>query len=147
MGFAEQRLKLLKEELDIFKLSHAEEIEALNKEINKKTEAETLLKKQLLDMKSLEPNVQVIEKKLLTDPKVQPVQTKSPEESSVKKNEKTPTTSPDKLSPEATKAGNESAKKPEQSETKLEEQKKGGFLTSMASFFLTDNEKKKMIKE
>lgn len=121
----EKKLKLIRQEIDIVKLGHNEEIELLTQQIKKKEETEALLRKQLLDNKILEPAVQVIEKKISSDFK-----SKLPEDPVI--------------------IGKRGGESPECGAKKNEEVRKsqgGGFLKGVASFFLTENEKKKLIQE
>mmetsp|Transcript_5325 Transcript_5325/g.5743 ORF Transcript_5325/g.5743 Transcript_5325/m.5743 type:complete len:145 (+) Transcript_5325:2-436(+) len=142
----------MKEELDILKMNHAEELEILNKEITKKSDIEGQLRKQLVDIRSLEPSVQVLDKKPLQDSKAQEtkVQTKGVEATTGnKQSEKNspvtgkPTTEPGKKE--------DSPNKQDATKKAAEEQKKsqggGGFFSGMASFFLTENEKKKFVND
>ena len=116
----------MQEELDILKIGHAEELEFLHKEIKKKTDIETQLKKQLLDLKNLEPSVQIVEKKQPTDPKTQGPASPIKESSESKTGEQS--------------SGNKSESKKDEEVRKSRTR----FLSSMASFFLTDNERKKI---
>ena len=125
----------MQEELDILKLGHAEELETLSKEIAKKTDMEAQLRKQLLDIKSLEPSIQIVEKKLIPDSKMPDAK---PEEKKANDN------SGSKDSPPPRKEEPSSEKKSDSKRNDELRKSQGGFLSSMANFFLTDNERKKI---
>jgi hypothetical protein len=129
----------MQREIDILMLDHNEELERLNKEMKKER---ALLQKEYVDPKFLEPTVKIIGEKIASDSKTATQQATLPEDPVIIGKKGTG-------SPDANKTG-DSSKKPESTPKKDEELRKsqgGGFLSSVASFFLTENEKKKLIQE
>ena len=141
----EQKIKLLRQEIDLTKLNHSEEIEKLKKELNSKESTKAHLDLQNMHSKSMEPPVQIEETKEVIDSKVSVQQTQATEASEVGR--KSNTESPEKVGLEPVQS-EEPTKKQETPRNSEEVRKsQGGFLSSVASFFLTENERKKLIQE